>query len=92
MAQMLKICPQCWRPGFHPWVGKIPWRREWQPTPIFLSREFHGRRLQSMGSQRATKIINMPQKREFEEPVRPGSVSFRGRCRDSFTGALLWPR
>ena len=24
------------RPGFDPWVGKIPWRREWQPTPIFL--------------------------------------------------------
>ena len=23
-------------PGFNPWVGKIPWRRKWQPTPIFL--------------------------------------------------------
>ena len=22
--------------GFHPWVGKIPWRRAWQPTPVFL--------------------------------------------------------
>ena len=33
---------QCRRPGFSPWVGKIPWRREWQPTPIFLPREFHG--------------------------------------------------
>ena len=27
-----------------PWVGKIPWRREWQPTPVFLPREFHGQR------------------------------------------------
>ena len=27
---------QCWRPRFHPWVGKIPWRRAWQPTPVFL--------------------------------------------------------
>ena len=27
---------------FHPWFGKIPWRREWQPTPIFLPGEFHG--------------------------------------------------
>ena len=26
---------QCRRPGFHPWVGKIPWRRAPQPTPIF---------------------------------------------------------
>ena len=31
-------------PGFDPWVGKIPWRRKWQPTPIFLPGESHGRR------------------------------------------------
>ena len=23
-------------PRFDPWVGKIPWRRKWQPTPVFL--------------------------------------------------------
>ena len=29
------------RPGFDPWVGKIPWRRKWQPTPVlFYSYEF----------------------------------------------------
>ena len=28
--------------GFHPWVGKISWRRAWQPTPVFLSGESHG--------------------------------------------------
>ena len=32
------------RPGFDPWVGKIPWRREWQPTPVFVPRKFHGQR------------------------------------------------
>ena len=32
------------RHGFHPWVGKMPWRRKWQPTPIFLPGEFHGQR------------------------------------------------
>ena len=32
------------RPGFDPWVGKIPWRREWQTNPVFLPREFHGQR------------------------------------------------
>ena len=31
-------------PGFNPWVGKIPWRREWQPTPVFLPGESHGQR------------------------------------------------
>ena len=29
---------------FHPWVGKIPWRRAWQPTPVFLPTESHGQR------------------------------------------------
>ena len=35
------VC-QCGRAGFNPWVGKIPWRREWQPTPVFLPGESHG--------------------------------------------------
>ena len=30
------------RPGFSPWVGKIPWRRERLPTLVFWPREFHG--------------------------------------------------
>ena len=32
------------RRGFHPWVGKIPWRRKWQPAPTFLRGKFHGQR------------------------------------------------
>ena len=38
------ICLQGRRPGFNPWVRKIPWRRKWQPTPVFLPGESHGRR------------------------------------------------
>ena len=38
------VCQQCGRPGFDPWVRKIPWRRQWQPTPVFLPGKFHGRR------------------------------------------------
>jgi len=30
--------------GFNPYVRKIPWRREWQPTPVFLPAESHGER------------------------------------------------
>ena len=30
--------------GLDPWVGKIPWRRKWQPTPVLLSGKFHGLR------------------------------------------------
>ena len=38
------MCLQCGRPGFDPWVGKIPWRRQWLPTPVFLPGEFQGLR------------------------------------------------
>ena len=39
-----KVCLQSGRVGFHPWVGRIPWRREWQPTPVFLPGGFHRQR------------------------------------------------
>ena len=29
---------------FDPWVGKIPWRRKWQPTPVLLPGKSHGQR------------------------------------------------
>ena len=32
------------RPGFKPWVKKIPWRRKWQPTAVFLPGKSHGQR------------------------------------------------
>ena len=44
VAQTVKNLPECRRRRFDPWVGKIPWRRERQPTPVFLSGEFHGQR------------------------------------------------
>ena len=44
MAQMVKNLPQCRRLRFDHWVGKIPWRREWLPTPVFLPGEFCGQR------------------------------------------------
>ena len=30
--------------GFDPWVGTIPWKKKWQPTPVFLPGEFHGQK------------------------------------------------
>ena len=44
MAQRLKCLPGMRRPGFDPWVGKIPWRRKWQPTPVLLPGESYGGR------------------------------------------------
>ena len=42
VAQLVKNLPAMRRPGFDPWVGKIPWRRDWLPTPEFSPGEFHG--------------------------------------------------
>ena len=39
-----RICLQCGTSQFDPCVGKIPWRREWLPTPVFLPGEFHRQR------------------------------------------------
>ena len=35
---------QCKRHEFNPWVRKIPWRREWLPTPVFFPGKCHGQR------------------------------------------------
>ena len=44
VAQMVKHLPQCRRHRFDTWVRKVPWRKEWLPTPVFLPGEFHGQR------------------------------------------------
>jgi len=41
---MVKNLPAVWETQFSPWVGKIPWRKAWQLTPVFLPGEFHGQR------------------------------------------------
>ena len=46
-------CRRHKKPGFSPWVRKIPWSRAWQPTPVFLPEESFGQRnLVSYGSHR----------------------------------------
>ena len=44
VVQMVKNLPSRQETRFNPWVGKMPWRREWQPTPVFLPGEFHGQK------------------------------------------------
>ena len=43
-AQTIKNPPAVLEAWFDPWVGKISWRRGWQPIPAFLPGEFHGQR------------------------------------------------
>ena len=42
MTIIVGSCLQCGRPRFDPWVGKIPWRRKRQPTPVFMPGKSHG--------------------------------------------------
>ena len=53
------MCLQCRRPGFDLWIGKIPWRREWLPTPVFLPGESHGQRTLAGYSPWGHKESNM---------------------------------
>ena len=41
---MVRNLPAVQETWFNPWVGKIPWKREWQPTPVFLPGKSHGQR------------------------------------------------
>ena len=49
-------CQRCW---LDPWVGKILWRRAWQPTPVFLPGKFHGPRSLAVYSPRSHKESDM---------------------------------
>ena len=44
VGQMVKNLLQCSRPGFHTWVGKIPWRGKELSIPVFLPGKSHGQR------------------------------------------------
>ena len=50
---------QCRRCGFNPWVGKIPWRKKWLPTPVFLPGEFQVHRSLARYSSWDRKELDM---------------------------------
>ena len=57
VAQMLKNSPTIQETEFNPWIGKIPWRRKWQPTPLFLFEKSHGQKnLESYGFKKLQRV------------------------------------
>ena len=62
---------RCKRCGFDSWVGKMPWRRKWQPTPVFLPGKCHGQRSlvgpQSIGSWR----VRDSRSTEYTQKLKP---------------------
>ena len=44
MSQTVKNVPAMQETQFNPWMRKIPWRRKWRPTPVFLPGKYYGQR------------------------------------------------
>ena len=59
VAQTVKNLPAMQETWFDSWAGKTPWRREWQPIPVFLPREFQGQRNLVGYSPRGRKELDM---------------------------------
>ena len=57
----LRILLQCRRHEFSPWVGKISWRRKWQPTPVFLPGKSHGQKSLVGYSPWCSKRLDRPE-------------------------------
>ena len=65
VAQRIKCLPAIRRPGFDPWVGKIPWRRKWQPTLVFSPGESHGQRSLVGYSPQGHKVSDTTERLHF---------------------------
>ena len=67
-SEVKALCLQCGRPGFNPWVRKIPWKWKWHPTPVFLPGESHGWRSLVGYSPRARKESDTAERLHFQFP------------------------
>ena len=65
LVAQASVCQQCGRPGFDPWVRKIPWRRKWQSTPVLLPGKSHGWRSQVGYSPLGRKESDTTEKLDF---------------------------
>ena len=65
VAQRVKNLPAMQETGFDPWVGKIPWRRKWQPTLGLWPGEFHGQRSLMGYSPKGRKESDMTERLTF---------------------------
>ena len=74
------VCLQCGRPGFDPWVGKIPWRRIWQPTPAFLPGKSHRQRSLVDYSPLGLKESDMTEHLHFHFQGKRGQADHPTKC------------
>ena len=74
-------CRRLKRHGFSPWVGKIPWSRKQQPTPVFLPGKFHGQRSLAGYSPWGCKELDTK-----EHKIFPGLLTQAAPCISLFFG------
>ena len=78
-----------------PWVRKVPWRRAWQPTPVFLPGEFHGQRSLAGYSLWYRKELDTTERctticfSEFSCPAVSGSINDPHRNQLMFAGCTV---
>ena len=97
-----RIHLQCRRPGFDLWVRKIPWRREWKPTPEFLLGKSHRRRSlvayspwgckKSDMTEQLTLHFHSREEVQWDEPYQEGRISSFEEFYFSFEGINSWWR
>ena len=75
-------CRRLMRHGFNPWVGKIPWRRKWQPTLLFLPWKSHG--------QRSLASCNPWDCKESDATEQASIIYWEHRGTKSFRKNLKW--
>ena len=69
MAQTVKNPPAMQETQVDPWVGKIPWRRKWLPTPAFFPGESHGQRSLAGNSPWSCKRVGRDQETAHTEAL-----------------------
>ena len=91
VAKRLKHLPAMWgtwvgdlglRPGFDPWVRKIPQRRKWQPTPVFLPGESHGWRSLVGYSSGGRKVSDTTEQLNLTQRILRKETDSFVLCRD----------
>ena len=79
-AQQSRIHCQCTRLRFNPWVRKVPWRRKWQPTPVFLPGKSPGQRHQAGYSPWGCKELDTTERLQTHTHIFSNQSSSVATC------------
>ena len=75
--------------GLNPWVGKIPWRREWQPTPVFLPGESRGQRYSPWGRKKLDTTEQITLSLSYSRKKKKKKETTAGQKKKILTSSLI---